>query len=233
MLSRQSSIISLDVMATVILCCLCLLLVAPVPAASFLAPGRACQGHGRSPQAGTQQMILLVNMVDSKPHDQVDPIIPSVNESLQDKNKGGDGNDKDLEQGQAATGTINERLIAELEEVKGKETSGSRSSLAKKLGLDAFRSSKTDEERRIAIEEARNLNGVNPLVTAVGAVFALGTAYGLWTSTTFLGVWFASHPVDSEIFFITRTTAVFRNAVVGWFPWQVDSLGLLAWGFCY
>ena len=117
--------------------------------------------------------------------------------------------------GKAATGTVNERLIAELEEVTGKETSGSRSSFAKKLGLDAFRSSKTDEERRAAIQEARNLNGVNPLVTAAGAVFALGAAYGLWILTSFLGVWFASNPVDSEVYFISRTAAVFRNVVVG------------------
>ncbi|KAL7576908.1 hypothetical protein ACA910_006670 [Epithemia clementina (nom. ined.)] len=116
--------------------------------------------------------------------------------------------------GQAVTGTVNERLLAELEQAAGKEKSGP-SAFAKKFGLDAFRSSKTDAERRAAIEEARNLNGVNPLVTAAGAAFALGVAYGLWILTTFLGVWFAAHPVASEIFFVTRTTAVFRNVVVG------------------
>uniref|UniRef100_A0A6U3ERK7 Transmembrane protein n=1 Tax=Entomoneis paludosa TaxID=265537 RepID=A0A6U3ERK7_9STRA len=125
--------------------------------------------------------------------------------------------DENVEQdeGAAVTGTVNERLMAELQEAADKEKFGARSSMGKKLGLDAFKSSKTDEERRVAIEEARNLNGVNPLVTLLGSIFALGVAYGLWTATTLLGVWFAQHPADTDVYFVQRSTAVFRNIVMG------------------
>jgi len=119
------------------------------------------------------------------------------------------------ETGQAETGTVNERLLAELKQAEENEKYGARSSMGKKLGLDAFKSTKTDEERKKAIEEARNLNGVNPLVTFAGACFALAAAYGLWAATTFLGVWFAQHPADTDVFIVQRSVAVFRNVVVG------------------
>jgi Protein of unknown function (DUF3082) len=59
------------------------------------------------------------------------------------------------------------------------------------------------------------LNGVNPLVTAAGSVFAIGCALALWKATTFVGVFFALHPVESDAIFIQRTATVFRNVVVG------------------
>eukprot|EP00527_Entomoneis_sp_CCMP2396_P001650 CAMPEP_0198147834 /NCGR_PEP_ID=MMETSP1443-20131203/38011_1 /TAXON_ID=186043 /ORGANISM="Entomoneis sp., Strain CCMP2396" /LENGTH=243 /DNA_ID=CAMNT_0043812327 /DNA_START=206 /DNA_END=937 /DNA_ORIENTATION=+ len=124
-------------------------------------------------------------------------------------------NNDEEEQGQAATGTVNERLIAELQAAEEKEKYGARSSMGKKMGFDAFRSSKTDEERQAAIDEARNLNGVNPLVTFVGSVFALSVSYGLWAATTFLAVWFVQHTPETDVFFVQRSTAVFRNVVMG------------------
>jgi Protein of unknown function (DUF3082) len=124
-----------------------------------------------------------------------------------------------IEIGQAATGTVNERLLLELQEAAAKEKSGSgrRSSLGKKLGLDeGFRfGRKTDSERQAAIEEARDLNGVDPLVTAAGSVFALVCAFALWKATNVVGVFFALHPVESDAIFIQRTATVFRNVVVG------------------
>lgn len=124
----------------------------------------------------------------------------------------------------AKTRTVNERLLAELQEAKNKEKYGSRSELTKKFSLDMFQSTKTDEERRAAIEEARNLNGVNPVVTGIASLVALGAAFGLWQVTTTLGVFFATHPVETDWYVVQRSSAVFRNVVVG-----LSSLGA---GFC-
>eukprot|EP00977_Amphora_coffeiformis_P029402 scaffold40415_cov168-Amphora_coffeaeformis.AAC.1 len=124
----------------------------------------------------------------------------------------------------ASTRTVNERLLAELQQAADKEKYGNRSELTKKFSLDMFQSTKTDEERRLAIEEARNLNGVNPVVTGVASVVALAAAFGLWIATTKLGVFFATHPVDSDWYVVQRSTAVFRNVAVG--------LVSLAAGFC-
>jgi len=115
----------------------------------------------------------------------------------------------------AAVNTINARLMAELEEATNKEKYGSRSSMGKKLGLDGLRPSKSEEEQQAAIEEARNLNGVNPVVAITGSLFALAAAAGLWYLTSFLGEFFALHPVESDVYFIQRVTGVFRNVVMG------------------
>ena len=115
----------------------------------------------------------------------------------------------------AATGTVNERLITELEEAAKKEKYGARSEMGKKLGLDSFKSSKTDEEREIAIQQARDLNGVNPVVAIGGSLFALAAAAGLWALTNYLAEYFALHPVDSDVYFVSRVSAVFRNVIMG------------------
>jgi len=117
----------------------------------------------------------------------------------------------------AATNTINERLLAELQEAEQKERFGARSAAGKKLGLvDGFgRPRKTDEEIKAAIAEARDLNGVNPIVAILGSFFAFGVAIVLWISTNKLGVWFATHPPDTEVYFVLRTAQVFRNVVMG------------------
>ena len=117
----------------------------------------------------------------------------------------------------AATKTINERLLSELQEATNKEKYGARSKIGKKLSLvDGFgRPRKTDEEIREAIAKARDLNGVNPVVTLIGALFAFGVAAGLWYATNQLGIFFALHPVESDVYFINRVAQVFRNVVMG------------------
>ena len=112
----------------------------------------------------------------------------------------------------AATSTINERLMSELQAAVEKEKYGSKK---KREYFKEFRSRKTEEERRRSIEEAKDLNGVNPLVCIGGAAFAWSCAGVLWLFTTYLGVVFASHPLETDIYFIQRLTSVFRNVVMG------------------
>lgn len=109
----------------------------------------------------------------------------------------------------AATNTVNERLMQEIQAASDTQKYGKSDLFAE------FRSKKTEEERRASIEEARDLNGVNPLVCIGGAAFAWVCAGGLWFFTTYLGVVFASHPVDTDVYFIQRTVGVFRNVVMG------------------
>jgi hypothetical protein len=78
-----------------------------------------------------------------------------------------------------------------------------------------FRSQKSEEERQRSIEEARDLNGVNPLVCIGGAAFAWACAGALWLFTTYLGALFATHPFETDVYFIQRLTQVFRNVVMG------------------
>ena len=115
----------------------------------------------------------------------------------------------------AAIGTVNERLQAELQAATDKEKYGARSAMGKKMGLDSFRSTKTDAEREAAIQEARNLNGVNPAIAVGGSFFALMVAAGLWLLTNWLAEFFAMHPVNSDVLFVNRVSAVFRNVVIG------------------
>ena len=139
-------------------------------------------------------------------------VVSADNSSSNDNNN----NNDDSEQTRAATGTVNERLIAELQAAEDQEKYGKRSSWGKKMGLDAFQSTKTDAERQAAIDEARNLNGVNPIVTGLGSIFALAVAYGLWLATSWLASWFALHaPADTDLYIVTRSTAIFRNVVMG------------------
>jgi hypothetical protein len=117
----------------------------------------------------------------------------------------------------AATNTINQRLLSELQQAETKERLGPRSSLGEKWGFMGGdgRPRKTDEERKAAIAEARDLNGVNPIVAIVGSFFALAVAAILWITTNKLGGWFVTHPPDTEIYFVLRTAQVFRNVVMG------------------
>jgi hypothetical protein len=117
----------------------------------------------------------------------------------------------------AATNTINERLLAELQEAEQKERFGARSAAGKKFSLvDGFgRRRKTDDEIRAAIAEARDLNGVNPLVAIGGSFFAFAVAAVLWISTNKLGVFFATHPPETDVYFVVRSAQVFRNVMMG------------------
>lgn len=124
---------------------------------------------------------------------------------------------KQVEEGAAAINTVNERLLAELKEAQNKERFGARSSAGKKLGLvDGYgRPRKSDEEIQAAIEAARDLNGVNPVVCLLGGIFALAVAGGLWYGTQQLGSFFLLHPVDTEVYFVVRASQVVRNIAMG------------------
>ncbi|KAL7486419.1 hypothetical protein ACHAW6_012021 [Cyclotella cf. meneghiniana] len=116
----------------------------------------------------------------------------------------------------AATNTVNERLLQEIRAAADAQKYGSNADGKRKRDIFAeFRSQKTEEERRRSIEEARDLNGVNPLVCIGGAAFAWICAGGLWMFTTYLGVLFASHPMETDVYFLQRVAGVFRNVVVG------------------
>ena len=109
----------------------------------------------------------------------------------------------------AATNTVNERLLQEIQAQTNSQTKSGSDLFAE------FRSTKSEEERRLSIEEARDLNGVNPLVCIGGAVFAWLCSGGLWAFTSYLGILFATHTVDTDVYFIQRTVGVFRNVVMG------------------
>ena len=134
--------------------------------------------------------------------------------------------------GMAVTNTINERLMAELQEAEDKEKYGAKSGAGKKYGLvDGFgRTRKTDEEIQAAIEEARDLNGVNPLVALTGGVFALVAAAILWWSTGLLGTWFATHPPQTDVYFVQRASQVVRNIAMGLFSLASGFFGVTGVG---
>jgi hypothetical protein len=146
-----------------------------------------------------------------------------------------DAQPDDDEMTEAATNTINERLLAELQQASDKEKYGKRSSLSKKMGISPFGTMLTDEERQVAIDEARNLNGVNPTVAITGGIVGLTMAAGLWVGTTYLGEFFSAHPVDTEVYFLVRINGVFRNVVMGLSSlasgfFGVTGVGILALG---
>jgi hypothetical protein len=136
---------------------------------------------------------------------------------------------------EAAINTINERLMAELKQAENKEKYGKRSTMSKSLGLSPFGSSLSDEDRQRAIEEARNLNGVNPFVAIGGGLVGLAIATGLWCATTALGTFFALHPVDTDVYFVSRVSSVIRNVAMGFSSlasgfFGVTGVGILALG---
>uniref|UniRef100_A0A7S1Y8S6 ER membrane protein complex subunit 6 n=1 Tax=Grammatophora oceanica TaxID=210454 RepID=A0A7S1Y8S6_9STRA len=117
----------------------------------------------------------------------------------------------------AATGTINERLKRELRQIEEDNAQGMRSPLGEKLRKLGFMSKeRTEAEREASIAEARDLNGVNPLIAIGGGLFALSVAGGVWWMTSQLATFFAMHPVsDSDFYAIQRSQGVFRNVVMG------------------
>lgn len=137
------------------------------------------------------------------------------------------GREKDAEDSlqNAKTNTVNERLMAELQAATDAEK-GSKTEFGKKF-KDAFKySEKSEAERELAIEQARDLNGVNPTVTILASFFAFGMAYGLWWLTGFLGALFVSHPISADApYAFSRIAAVFRNVIMG--------LSSLASGFSF
>jgi len=134
----------------------------------------------------------------------------------------------------AVTNTINERLLAELQGAEETEKFGGKK---KEMNpVDGYgRARKSDAEIKAAIAEARDLNGVNPLVAIAGSFFALGVAVALWVATNKLGGYFASHPPESEVYFVIRSAQVFRNVVMGIISlasgfFGVTGLGILGMG---
>ena len=127
----------------------------------------------------------------------------------------GDTKEKEETKSSAKTNTVNERLMAELQAAAQSEK-GPKTSTGKKFA-DSFRySDKTEEEREIALQQARDLNGVNPTVTILASFFAFGMAFGLWSLTQFLGDLFLSHPVSADApYAFSRIASVFRNAIMG------------------
>ena len=125
------------------------------------------------------------------------------------------------EEAKAMTGTVNERLLSELQQASDREKYGARSRMGKKMGLLTRRrrdgdDTVTDAERQAAIAAARNLNGVNPIVALVGSAFALAVAAGLWALTNVLAEYFALHPIaENQVYAVARVTAVMRNVVMG------------------
>jgi len=112
----------------------------------------------------------------------------------------------------AVTSSVNDRLMSEIQASVDKEKYGSGKT---REYFKEFRSQKSEEERQRSIEEARDLNGVNPLVCIGGAAFAWACAGVLWFFTTYLGALFATHPFETDVYFIQRLTQVFRNAIMG------------------
>lgn len=123
--------------------------------------------------------------------------------------------DDDSRKSTAKTNTVNERLMAELQAATEAEN-GPKTAWGKQLKDNFKYSDKTDEEREAALEAARDLNGVNPIVTILASFFAFGMAFAFWSATQFLGDLFLSHPVSPDApYTFTRMATVFRNVVMG------------------
>mmetsp|Transcript_29631 Transcript_29631/g.65264 ORF Transcript_29631/g.65264 Transcript_29631/m.65264 type:complete len:338 (-) Transcript_29631:104-1117(-) len=148
--------------------------------------------------------------------------------SKQDDGNGGGAEDAD-DPTVAATNTVNARLQAELAAAAEAERAGGKSKLSKRVRA-AFRSEKTDEERQRSIEEARNLNGVNPLVAGGSGLLAFVGSYGLWTATTFIADLFAKNPVETDFYTAARLSGVFRNVIVGLFSLASGFSGVIGLG---
>lgn len=139
----------------------------------------------------------------------------------------------------AVTGTVNERLKQELAHAAAQQVSSTpRSSLGQKLFGDTYRASrKTEQERANALKDAQNLNGVNPIVAMVGAVFSLTVASCFWYLTNVWAEYTTLHPLllDTDFYIAARVTAVVRGVITGLVAlasgfWGVTGIGLLLLG---
>jgi hypothetical protein len=156
---------------------------------------------------------------------QIDSIeIKTSKKSIDGADGANNGNDNNGSS-DAKTNTVNQRLMAELQAATDAET-GPKTAIGQKF-KDSFRyTEKTDEEREIALEAARDLNGVNPTVTILASFFAFGMAFGFWAATQYLAALFLSHPVSADApYAFSRMASVFRNVVMG--------LSSLASGFSF
>lgn len=172
----------------------------------------------------------LADMDDTKASIKVTPLEPSETTLDSPTNTNDESVAETSEAPKAATNTINERLLSELQQQQETIKRGPKSALGEKYG-DAFgRPRKTEEERQAAIEEARNLNGINPVVAITASIAALAIACGIWTFTSFLGEVFVSHPVDTDVYAIQRLASVFRNVIMGLFSLMSGFFGAAGLG---
>lgn len=115
----------------------------------------------------------------------------------------------------AKTNTVNERLMAELQAATDAEN-GPKTKMGEKFKGSFRYSDKTDAERQASLEAAKDLNGVNPIVTILASFFAFGMAFAGWNLTEYLGAVFITHPVPADApYAFVRAASVFRNAVMG------------------
>ena len=170
------------------------------------------------------------NLDDTKPSIIASPLEPTETFLNVENSDEDDTTKSEMEESKAATNTINERLLAELQQQQDTIQNGPKSALGKKLGTAFLRPQKTEEERQAAIEEARNLNGVNPVVAISASFAALGIAYGLWIFTSFLGELFLSHPLETDVYAVQRLASVFRNVVMGLFSLMSGFFGVTGLG---
>ena len=94
----------------------------------------------------------------------------------------------------ATMGTVNDKLLAEIEEAK------------KGFRVEA---PQVDEREDVDISD------VNPIQSVLSGVAALATAYVFWLAVGFAANSFAEHPVDSDIYAIQRISTVMRTVVLG------------------
>ncbi len=119
----------------------------------------------------------------------------------------------------AETNTINSRLQAEVEEAVTKQR-GPRSKIGERLrrALKEERGQrKSDEERLASIEAARDLNGVDPVLTTALGLLSIGAGVAIYSFlASFIVPHFYSYwavPDDAPYAF-KRATGAFRTGVV-------------------
>lgn len=135
-----------------------------------------------------------------------------------------------------ASNTVNARLLDELNNSIATNKNPETKIKALKNIAGFFSSTRTEEERQLALEEAKDLNGVNPFACIAASVVCFVLAAGLWAATNFLTGLFVMHPIQTDIYAIQRFAAVFRNVIVGITSLGagfsgVTGLGLAALGF--
>ena len=115
----------------------------------------------------------------------------------------------------AATNTVNARLMEELNNSISSTANPATKNKTLRNIAGMFASSLTEEERQRALEEARDLNGVNPFACLIASVVCFAFSVGLWVATNFLTEVFVLHPIQTDVYAAQRLASVFRNVVVG------------------
>mmetsp|Transcript_19420 Transcript_19420/g.59818 ORF Transcript_19420/g.59818 Transcript_19420/m.59818 type:complete len:194 (+) Transcript_19420:275-856(+) len=94
----------------------------------------------------------------------------------------------------AEVGTINDKLLAEIEAAKSQ-----------------YRIEAPQEEER----ELVDVSDVNPVQSVLSGFAALAAAYVFWLGVSFAAESFAEHPVTSEFYPIQRISTIMRTVVLG------------------